>query len=159
MAQLVNHAEIRNRIMALSTPVSSSEKQESDSTWIFAALISMMVLVASVTGLILSRKSVPATPKAAVTTHQVDPTVALVNSVSGRVSELERRIDVLANRQWLLGLATNENMALLQQFSDQNKAGQKYLFFDEDWKFDRMPEHLKLSDQEKRDLSAYIRHK
>lgn len=72
----------------------------------------------------------------------------MVSGVQERLDSLEHRMDVWQHRVWLLSLAHNENTNLVKQkFGD---AG--YITFSGDWKLNRMPQTMKLTEEQKTQL-------
>jgi hypothetical protein len=154
MNKAVDLNEIRNRVRALSLPAPSQAKDKDDA-WIYAVIFSIILFVGAVTGLVVSKKS-HTTPAQMISPVAVEPATPGQRVVS-RVDQLEKQVRTLQDRQWMLGLANNENSVIGQETADRLKTGRKYLFLDEQWRFDHMPQHLRLSEQEKKDLSEIMR--
>jgi hypothetical protein len=69
-------------------------------------------------------------------------------------AEMMKKLDETANRVWLLGLIHNENTQLEQ---DANPTmAQKYVYLDENWKLNKMPEHLSLNAEQRKLLEQMI---
>ena len=71
-----------------------------------------------------------------------------------RFAQLQRQIDLLQRRQWLLGLAHNQNVTVMNQFIsryDQELAKQ-IVVLSKEWKLSRMPSFLEMTDEERQAL-------
>jgi hypothetical protein len=55
---------------------------------------------------------------------------------------------------WILAIANNENANWLKQL-DLNNAG-KYLVLDHDWKLNKAPETLSVSEEDQKVLKKYL---
>lgn len=74
-------------------------------------------------------------------------------------NELSKRVDTLEMRQWLLGLALNENAVIsksIGQKIDPDMAG-RYMILDEQWKLSKTPEFLRMTDEQRRQLIDHVR--
>jgi hypothetical protein len=71
---------------------------------------------------------------------------------------LNRRVDVLSKNQWLLGLAFNNNSSVQEKYlKDTNQDASKLVILDEEWRLNRMPELLNLSDEDKQRIKEHVR--
>lgn len=75
-----------------------------------------------------------------------------------RLSTVEKNQHVWAFRSWLMGLAINENVNLTRRIQDrQGIADPGYIVFDEQWKINRKPSTLKLTDEQKERLNEAVK--
>jgi hypothetical protein len=75
-----------------------------------------------------------------------------------KVDALNRRVDVLSKNQWLLGLAFNNNSSVQEKYlKDTNQDASKLVILDEEWRLNRMPELLNLSDEDKQRIKEHVR--
>jgi hypothetical protein len=153
-------------------------KEENNWLWILIALVFM----SSVTtfGMILyskanstkvvpeqqmvekDRPATPLPPAPGMTPEEVQSTVRpMLDEQSKKLDELKRRVEVISHRQWLLGVAHNENVCV-----SENNLGPyvpairgRYLTIDEDWKLSRVPEFLKMSEEDRARLLDAVRKK
>lgn len=91
----------------------------------------------------------------AVTRSDVE---SLFSNFNERFDKSDKRIDMLSNRIWLLGVAHNENINLIakrewQQFG----LNSNYIVFDEAWKINRIPEIMTLPDDVKEKLMENVK--
>lgn len=76
-----------------------------------------------------------------------------VLATNAKIEELAKKMEVWSNRTWLLGVAHNENMNLtrkIQQKQGVNDPG--YIVFDENWKLNKVPTTMEMSEDQKRKL-------
>jgi len=108
------------------------------------------------------RPSTPLPPSPGMTPEEVQSTVRpMLDEQNKKLDEMKRRVDVLSHRQWLLGVAHNENVCV-----SENTLGPyapairgRYLTIDQDWKLSRVPEHLKMSEEDRARLLDAVRSK
>lgn len=74
------------------------------------------------------------------------------DEMTRKLEQVSNQVDQLSQRQWLLGVCNNENTSITDP---ERKKG--YLIFDKEWHLNKMPEHLKLTDQERQDLLKAVR--
>jgi hypothetical protein len=78
-------------------------------------------------------------------------------TMEDRMKELERVSGVLVHRTWLLGLANNENATHsknLHKTLGQSDPG--YIIFNEEWKMNKRPSKLKISESWEKELDSSI---
>lgn len=63
----------------------------------------------------------------------------------------DEKYQILYDRVRLLGMINNENFSVLK-YEGQNG---NFIFFDENWKINRMPKYLKLNENEREFLEKY----
>jgi|688.fasta_scaffold12037_6 hypothetical protein len=67
-----------------------------------------------------------------------------------KIKEISKKLDTWANRIWLLGIAHNENINLTKKI--QQKQGIQdpgFIVFDHEWKLNRMPSTMEMSEDQK----------
>lgn len=67
-----------------------------------------------------------------------------------KLDALNKRVDVIAHRQWLLGIANNENACLNEYLHPESKY--QYLYLDRSWRFSKTPEFIKMTDEERQEM-------
>lgn len=77
-----------------------------------------------------------------------------ISSVNQRIGSLEEEMKVWKYRTWLLGVASNENVALLEKMdTTHHKVNQRgFIRIDDNWKLSPTPKHLQLTDEQKKQL-------
>jgi hypothetical protein len=76
------------------------------------------------------------------------------SAIIARLGEIERKQEVWYHRIWLLALAHNEN-ANLSQFIDRRyhpNSTERYITFDNQWRFNKIPSTIGLTEEQKRNL-------
>jgi hypothetical protein len=79
--------------------------------------------------------------------------------LNDKIDKLSERCEVWGTRVWLLGLAHNENINI-QQRQDYQRFGvadSGYIFFDENWRLNRMPRSLQLSEESRDYLQKIVK--
>jgi hypothetical protein len=81
-----------------------------------------------------------------------------MTSLSHKIDKLGSRVDTHQRRIWLLAVANNENVYIRQQVETRwhGCADARYIVFDEKWKFNRMPETMKMDDKQKERLKDSV---
>jgi hypothetical protein len=82
----------------------------------------------------------------------------VTTSSGGDYNALSQRIDLLAERQWLLGVAINNNAALgaaVLKRSDP-EAAKKYVGLDSEWRLDREPEMIETTTELRERIRRYL---
>jgi hypothetical protein len=86
---------------------------------------------------------------------------ALVKPIEDEIVDLKAKVVQITQRQdsqgekvWILAIANNENANWLKQL-DLNNAG-KYLVLDHDWKLNKAPETLSVSEEDQKVLKKYL---
>ena len=67
-----------------------------------------------------------------------------------KLDDMKKRMDVISHRQWLLGVAHNENVCVSESGATGFQG--RYITLDEDWKLSRVPEYLKMSEEDRQRL-------
>ena len=172
-------AEEQSVLIEPTAPSAPPQPKQEESNWIW--ILIALVLLSSVTtfGMILyskvgstkvvpeqivekERPATPLPPAPGMTPDEVQSTVRpMLDEQSKKLDELKRRVDVISHRQWLLGVAHNENVCV-----SENNLGPyapairgRYLTIDEDWKLSRVPEFLKMSEEDRARLLDAVRKK
>jgi len=84
---------------------------------------------------------------------------SLISSVEGRVDDIESSFKIWNNRVWLLGIAHNENVAMMKTLTRKYHPGDPsdYILFERDWKLNRMPRSLSIEEQDKNKLKENVK--
>jgi hypothetical protein len=82
-------------------------------------------------------------------------------SLSQRIDKLNSRVDTHQKRIWLLAVANNENVVIRQQVETRwhGVADGRYIIFDENWKFNRMPDTMQMDEQSQKRLKENVKTK
>jgi len=75
--------------------------------------------------------------------------------IDRKLSTLERRVDRLDHRTWLLAVANNENATISRRVAERVNAsdlGRKYITFDANWNLSKMPEFIRLTSEQRYNL-------
>lgn len=93
-----------------------------------------------------------------VSSLSFDQIKPIFDSTNERIDDLTKRIDLLSNRQWLLGLAHNENTTINSAIGSRTdpELVKKYMILNEDWKLNKAPEFLKMSDEDRKRLADSV---
>ena len=75
--------------------------------------------------------------------------------IDRKIAQLDKRIDDVDHRAWLIAVANNENAVISREIassmgSEQAQMAQKYLIFNEEWKLNKMPEFINLTQDQRR---------
>lgn len=92
--------------------------------------------------------------------HHNDPYVDpyrrdVLSDMERRLSRVERRVDRLDHRTWLLAIANNENASISRRVAERvgsRDLSRKYITFDGNWNLNKMPEFIRLSQQQRYNL-------
>ena len=84
-----------------------------------------------------------------------DHDMSLKGYVDRKISQLNKKIDDVDHRAWLIAVANNENAVISREIAstmgeDQARMAQKYLIFNEEWKLNKMPEFIELTQEQRR---------
>lgn len=151
----------QNVVKIQSIPVSENKNGSSLTT--FLGICVIMLSVGTVWAIfqknMASKKIAAAGDKPAVI-QQVSPLIGNNNDVSNDIAEqnkkledLTKRMETWSNRTWLLGVAHNENMNLTRKVQQKQGVGDPgFLVFDENWKLNRVPTTMEMTEDQKRKL-------
>lgn len=92
-----------------------------------------------------------------LTKHQAETMMA---QVQDRIDSIEQKMDVWNHRAWLLALAVNENANISQCIDNRYHRCHPhsgYIVFDQNWKINRYPRTMNLTEQQKLDLQNDLR--
>ncbi len=158
----INMKEIINDVNQKVSEIGSPEnKVVSTSPDLNPIILIIIVLVASflTCGVIYWKKTrtieIANVEKPSITMSQIQeeiqPQFDLTNE---KIDQLTHRFDVISKRQWLLGLAHNENSYISQWVASRvdPTASSKYITFNEQWQLNKKPEYLKMSDDDRKRL-------
>lgn len=160
-------AEIRSRIkMAANNQEIIPPKKPNSGLTNFLALCVILLSAASVWAIIqknmLAKNQAVATQMNTLNSTEVsiasqDKSKQDLNSsllaTNAKIEELAKKMEVWSNRTWLLGVAHNENMNLtrkIQQKQGINDPG--YIVFDENWKLNKVPTTMEMTEDQKSKL-------
>lgn len=99
----------------------------------------------------VAQKAQVSAPPSFATKAELDEAMAKVND---RLDKSTTRMDLWSHRIWLLAVANNENVALRKKQEAQypGVVENRYIFFDENWKINRFPDSMELTEKQKQDL-------
>lgn len=156
--------EIRQRIMAIDAPdhplVPSSIDNSIKNHGIIIASLGICILFLSLAtfGTIVIKQSKPISGEKNHLVSTRPEVETFFKNASERMSVTESKLEKLSNQVWLLGIAHNENTnQIAKQEWTRYGASSNYIVFDEDWKINRMPELMPLSEEIKKDLQKYVK--
>lgn len=72
--------------------------------------------------------------------------------IDQKIKKLEKRVDTIDHRTWLLAVITNENSVISKKVAGDSEFADKYIRFDENWKLSKMPEFLKITPEDYKKL-------
>lgn len=83
------------------------------------------------------------------------------NVYNNKLKDIDSRLDKLDHRTWLLAVANNENSVLSSQIAKRigpsaEFYSQKYLTFDSNWKLNKSPEFLDLTEEDRYNLLNHV---
>jgi uncharacterized protein HemX len=89
----------------------------------------------------------------------VDSTNKRLDMLEKRADATDKRIDMISHRQWVLGIAFNNNVSIQKYTSQQINPdlADKIIWLDTDWKLNRVPAFIQLSDDDRRKLMEGIK--
>ena len=163
---MTHSEEIRQRILNAKKPtlIEADEKPTSDKWNMTFILVISIIVISLATFFVLNKKNglqipnLPTVSKPSITNNIIPASKAdleaVLANINARMEKSDKRIDVLFNRTWLLGLANNENAAI-QQANDLQRFGianSGYIVFDENWKINKTPNSMQLDEKQKEDL-------
>lgn len=136
--------------------------KKGDSPWFVAMCILAVLFSIAAMGGVYYYKKYKAQPEVAQIQGEKAVTVQdlrtgikpLLDTQDKKINDLEKRVDVIANRQWLLSVAHNENAAITEAVTSRVAPDlkDKHILIDSEWKLNRIPEFSKLSEEDKRSL-------
>jgi hypothetical protein len=73
------------------------------------------------------------------------------NALSGRVESMESKLTLWTHRQWMMGLALNENANISRRIDRQyhGNVDSGFITFDSRWQMSKIPETMKVTPDEK----------
>lgn len=87
--------------------------------------------------------------------HQSKP---LSPEANQKLEELAQKVEVWADRLWLLGVAHNENVNLTRRIHDSQNIGDPgYLVFDGEWRLNREPSTIQLTEEQRQKIVKGVR--
>lgn len=90
-----------------------------------------------------------------VTREEMQDAIAKLNQ---RFDSTDRQLANLSHRSWLLAVVGNENTNLqLRLNRDRGIADPGYIYFDDEWKLNRLPQTMEMDEQQRRDLQKDVR--
>lgn len=156
--------EIRERILHSANKgnlVSNNANKIHHGKLAFTGILGICILGMTIAILFAFNKKNPIGPlitsqnSGAISKSDLDIAFSAMNN---RMDKADKRMDLLAQRTWLLVIANNENAAI-QQANDKQRFGvvdSGYIVFDENWKMNKSPNSMKFDDKEKEDLLKNI---
>lgn len=157
--------EIRQRILALDTTDQNlapelEEYKVLKNNNLMPAVLGLCILILSIAtfgAILLKRHPSEVLPPNHNVTSRTD-VETIFEKVDQKINQIDKRVDVLSNRIWLLGIAHNENINLIAKHEwERFGVNSNYIVFDEKWNLSRMPETMPLSDEMKEGLSKNIK--
>lgn len=142
-----------------SSPAPVPVKEESGG-WVYIMLISVIVLVSGITFMMLTKSSRKQHPTGFAPIVQTAPdNSGVISGMGSKITDLDRRLGVVEGRQWMLGIAQNESSMISQKIGQRTDPGlaAKYPLLDEQWKLNKMPEFLRMSEEDRKALADQIR--
>ena len=124
----------------------------------------LIFLMSGATIFAVVNRPIRSAPETVVVQRPVEvqqPPVVIQPNMSGydaRLSAIEKKVDVIANRVWLLGIAHNENANVSNATDAALHNGHKsnFITFDEQWRINRVPSTMTLSEAQKQDLQRNL---
>lgn len=170
--------EVAKHLKALQTETPVPPKKEESNIFLVAAVLACLLSI-SITGFIFWKRHHQQSVTLVTNTEVSEGAYTEVNLGSSvprvqqnpllkvdlfpeknnNLDELTKRVDTLSMRQWLMGLALNENAAIsksLGQTIDPDMAG-RYILIDEQWKLTKTPEFLRMTDADRKMLIGNVR--
>lgn len=89
----------------------------------------------------------------------VDSTNKRLDVLEKRADASDKRMDIMSHRQWALSIAFNNNASIQEynlRMSNPDHAG-KLIWLDEDWKLNKPPAFIQLTDADRRKLMEGIK--
>ncbi len=68
--------------------------------------------------------------------------------IDQKISKLEKRVDTIDHKTWLLAVINNENAVISKKIAGDSEFADKYIIFDKTWKLSKMPEFLSISKED-----------
>ena len=161
--------EIRNRVRLLTAggtaPVSVAfPKKDVNLVTIF--LGTMLVLMSLTIVFVAIKGHSPVQAQAQTQPVQIQQTVPKttasvgrveylrdVGALNARITDLDKKVGVLGMRDWIVGVAHNENTHVYQK-AHPNEQG--YITLDEEWRMSKLPETMQFSPEQKEELKNWI---
>jgi cell division protein FtsL len=151
----------QNVVKIQSVPVSENKNGSSLTT--FLGICVIMLSVGTVWAIFqknMASKTIATTVSPTNVQSQVSPLISNNNDLSNDIAEqnkkledLTKRMETWSNRTWLLGVAHNENMNLTRKIQQRQNVGDPgYIVFDENWKLNRVPTTMEMTEDQKRKL-------
>lgn len=156
------------RVSAQSLPKTKPQKRNFMSTFLATAIVLMMV--ATLGGMVFKRGlaedtrtdknvAVHVNPRPDTSIHTQPPvvpstqymTAAEGRELTDKVADMDDKMKIWIHRQWLLGLAVNENSAISKDI-DRRYHGNRdsgFITFDEQWKMNKLPESMRLTPEQR----------
>jgi hypothetical protein len=148
----IRQAVTENTVQAqaiLTTPV---EKKSFMTT--FLGVCILLLSVATVWAMVRKNvdKIIPANTIAQTTTVSELPQ-GKPELTSQKLDDLTKKMEIWANRTWLLGVVHNENMNLTRQMQQaQGIKDPGYVVLDDNWKLNRVPSTMQMTEEQKQKL-------
>lgn len=90
-----------------------------------------------------------------VTREEMQDALAKLNQ---RFDSTDRQLANLSHRSWLLAVVGNENTNLqLRLNRERGIADPGFIYFDDEWKLNRLPQTMEMDEQQRRDLQKDVR--
>ena len=158
MNEIIN--DVNQKVSAIGSEVPPPTKPKSDFDLNPIILIIIVLMASCFTcGVIYWKKTrtieVANVEKPSLTMTQIQEEIQpLIDSTNEKIDQLSQRVDVISKRQWLLGLANNENSYISQNIASKVDPtfNQKYIILNEQWKLNKSPEYLKMRDDDRKRL-------
>lgn len=124
------------------------------------ALIILAILVSGMTCFAIWQKTPKHNTTQIVASSAIDQSNVISTPLSStsntdqRIDDLTKRVDLLAQRQWVLGIAANENAVITSSALAKIDPvlASKIMLLDEQWKLNRAPEFLLMTDADRQKL-------
>ena len=138
--------------------VQAKEVVHKDYTYFFIGAVCFVSLILCFVIYYKAKKPKPEYVKSQVQSLSLEQIKPIFDSTNERIDDLTKRIDLLSNRQWLLGLAHNENTTINSSIGARTdpELTKKYILLNEDWKFNKAPEFLKMNDEDRKRLADSV---
>lgn len=149
--------EIRDRILKNKKPVLQVQSQppKKNTSMVVLGVIILLMSVATVAGMFYKKQRPPQIINHTERIERPRPVEenfmrkgdldSKIDALSKRVDEQNSRLTLWIHRVWLLAVAQNENVNL----SIQRGGDPGYIYFDDQWKMNRMPRTMEMDDNQR----------